>query len=189
MKTTWPAFRSGCLLLAGAALTAFPASAQQAHGAATNTAGPSSSISTVEVGRSGQRTTVRIAGTGDLRYKTSRLDDPTRLVLDFVDTRLAVSRYTVPSDYVPVRDVRLGQSKPELSRVVIDLAKFVPFTVQADGSELTISFSPRDEAFIPTARRPVWKIVTQNLASAKIPEMPLPAWLTGKGMAFARPAV
>ena len=188
MKTKWPAFRFGCLLLAGAALTAFPASAQEAHGAATNTAGPSSSISTVEVGRSGQRTTVRIAGTGDLRYKTSRLDDPTRLVLDFVDTRLAVSRYTVPSDYVPVRDVRLGQSKPGLSRVVIDLAKFVPFTVLANGSDLTISFSSPEEAIIPTPLRPVRKPVKRNLASAKIPEMPLPAGLTGKDMAFARPA-
>jgi len=188
MKTKWPAFRFGCLLFAGAALTAFPTSAQEANEAATPTVGPSSSISRVEVGRSGQRTTVRITGTGDLRYHTSRLDDPARLVLDFVDTRLAVSRYTVASNYVPVRDVRLGQSKPELSRVVIDLAKFVPFTVQADGSELTISFSPRDEAFLPTALRPVRKLVKQNLASAKIPQMPLPAWLTGKGMAFARPA-
>src|SRR3984893_2178812 len=188
MMTKWPAFRFGCLLLAGAAPAAFPPSAQEAHEAATSTAGPSSSISGVEVGRSGQRTTVRITGTGDLRYQTSRLDDPARLVLDFVDTRLAVSRYSVPSDYVPVREVRLGQSKPELSRVVIDLAKFVPFTVQADGSELTISFSPRDEAFIPTALRPVRKLVKQNLASAKIPQMPLPAWLPGKGMAFARPA-
>ena len=188
MKTKWPAFRFGCLLLAGAALTAFPASAQVAHEAATSTAGPSSSISGVEVAHSGQRTTVRISGSGDLRYQTSRLEDPARLVLDFADTRLAVSRYTVPSEYVPVREVRLGQSKPGLSRVVIDLAKFVPFSVQADGSDLTISFSPPDEAIIPTALRPVRERVKQNLASAKVPEMPLPAWLTGKNMAFARPA-
>src|ERR1700737_1512450 len=128
MKIKWPAFRFGCLLLAGAALTAFPACAQEAHEAATLTAGASSSISRVQVGRSGQRTTVHIIGTGNLRYQPSRLDDPARLVLDFVDTRLAVSRYTVPSHYVPVRAVRLGQSKPDLSRVVIDLAEVVPFT-------------------------------------------------------------
>jgi len=44
MKTKWPAFRFGCLLLAGAVLTAFPASAQVAHEAVSSTAGPSSSI-------------------------------------------------------------------------------------------------------------------------------------------------
>jgi hypothetical protein len=92
MKTKWPAFRFGCLLLAGTVLTAFPASAQVAHEAVSSTAGPSSSISGVEVARAGQRTTVRISGTGELRYQTSRLDNPARLVLDFQETNLAVSR-------------------------------------------------------------------------------------------------
>jgi hypothetical protein len=57
MKTKWPAIQFGCLLLAGAALTAFPANAQVAAGAETTTAGPSS-ISGVKVARTGQRTTV-----------------------------------------------------------------------------------------------------------------------------------
>src|SRR6266849_2305568 len=188
MKTMCPAFRFGCLLLAGAALTAFPASAQAAHEAATSTAGPSSSISGVEVAHTGRRTTVRITGAGELRYQTSRLNDPERLVLDFVNTRLAVSRYTVPSKYVPVRSVRLGQSKPDLSRVVIDLAEFVPFSAHAEGSDLTISFASPAEAVVPAAMRPVRNLVKQNLAPARAPRRPLPAWLTGKDLAFARPA-
>jgi type IV pilus assembly protein PilQ len=188
MKTKWPAIRFGCLLLAGAALTAFPASAQVAQVVETSTAGPSSSISGVQVARTAQRTTVRITGTGEFRYQTSRLEDPARLVLDFVDTSLVVSRYTVPSDYAPVRDVRLGQSKPGLSRVVIDLFKFAPYSVQADGSDLTISFAPSTAAVIPVALPVARKPVKQNLASAKVPQMPLPAWLTGKELAFARPA-
>jgi type IV pilus assembly protein PilQ len=188
MMTKWPAIRFGCLLLAGAALTAFPASAQVAQVVETSTAGPSSSISGVQVARTAQRTTVRITGTGEFRYQTSRLEDPARLVLDFVDTSLVVSRYTVPSDYAPVRDVRLGQSKPGLSRVVIDLFKFAPYSVQADGSDLTISFAPSTAAVIPVALPVARKPVKQNLASAKVPQMPLPAWLTGKELAFARPA-
>ncbi len=188
MKTKWPAFRFGCLLLVGAGLTASPSSAQVAQEAATNTARPSSSISAVEVAHTGQRTTVHITGTGDLRYQTSRLDDPARLVLDFVDTNLAVSRYTVRSAYVPVRSVRLGQSKPGLSRVVIDLAHLVPFSVREDNSDLTISFASRAEAVVPVALRPVRKPVKQTLASAKVPQMPLPAGLTGKGLVFAHPA-
>jgi len=187
MKTKWPAIRFGCLLLAGAALTAFPASAQVAQEVDTSTAGPSSSISGVQVAHMAQRTTVRITGTGEFRYQTSRLEDPARLVLDFVDTSLAVSKYRVPSDYAPVRDVRLWQSKPGLSRVVIDLAKFVPYSVQADGSNLTISFVPPAAAVIPAALRAASKPVKQNPASAKVPQMPLPEWLTGRELAFARP--
>jgi type IV pilus assembly protein PilQ len=188
MKTKWPAFRFGCLLLMGAALTAIPASAQVAQEAATSAARPSSSISAVKVAHTRQGTTVRITGTGDLHYQTSRVDDPARLVLDFVDTNLAVSRYTVRSENSPVRSVRLGQSKPGLSRVVIDLAEFAPFRVRGDGSDLTIFFASPAEAVIPVGLRPARKPVKQTIASAKVPRMPLPAWLTGKDLAFARPA-
>jgi type IV pilus assembly protein PilQ len=188
MKIKWPAFRFGCLLLVGAAVAALPACAQVAYEAAKSTAGPSASISDVEVAHAGKQTTVRITGTGELRYQTSRLDDPARLVLDFVDTRLAVSRYSVPSEYVPVRGVRIGQPKPGQSRVVIDLAKAVPFSVQADGSDLTVSFSSPAEVLIPATLHPVTKPVRRNLVSARAPDMPLPAWLTGNGLSFARPA-
>ena len=188
MKMKWPAIRFGCLLLAGAALTAFPASAQVAQEVETSTAGPSSSISGVKVAHTAQRTTVRITGNGEFRYQTTRLEDPARLVLDFVDTSLAVSRHTVPSKYAPVRGVRLWQSKPGLSRIVIDLFQFVPYNVQANGSELAISFVPPAAALLPAALPAARKPVKQNLASPKVPQMPLPASLTGKELAFARPA-
>ncbi len=186
MKTNWPAFRFGCLLLAGAAVAALPASAQVASDAAKTTNAPSAAISAVAVAHAGQQTTVRISGTGDLRYQTSRLNDPSRLVLDFADTRLTLSKYSVPSEYVPVRDVRVGQPKPGQSRVVVDLAEFVPFSVRADDSGLTISFSSPAMVIVPASLRPVTKPARRNLVSAKAPQMPLPAWLTGKNLAFAR---
>jgi type IV pilus assembly protein PilQ len=135
----------------------------------------------------GLQTTVRITGSGELRYHVSRVDNPARLVFDFMDARLAVSRYSVPSAYVPVLDVRMGRPVRGQSRVVIDLDKFVPFNIQADGSELTVSFSSPAEAIIPASLHPVTKPVRRNLASAKAPEMPLPSWLTGKDLALARP--
>jgi type IV pilus assembly protein PilQ len=188
MKTKWPAFRFGCLLLAGAVVTAIPASAQVALETVASTAGPSSSISGVEIARSGQRTTVRISGGGDLHYQTSRLENPSRLVLDFDNANLAVSRYTVRSEHVPVRAVRLGQSRPGLSRVVIDLAEFVPYNVNAEGSDLMVSFTPPAAAVAPAAPRPVAKPAKQSASPAKVPQMPLPAWLTGKELALGRPS-
>ena len=189
MKTKWPAFRFGCLLLAGAAITAMPASAQLAQDAIKSTAGPSSpSISDVRVARTGQQTTVNITGTGDLHYQASRLDNPARLVLDFANTRLSVSKFSVPSEYSPVRDVRMGQSKTDQSRIVIDLSKPFPFTLQSNGAEVIVSFTSPYESVLPATLPHSSKPARQKSVSARVPEMPLPAWLTGTELGFARPA-
>jgi type IV pilus assembly protein PilQ len=188
MKTNWPAFRFGCLLLAGAAAVVLPADAQVAQLTPASVATPGASISAVEVAQPGQQTTVRITGTGELRYQTSRLDSPPRLVLDFADTRLNVGKYKVPSEYAPVLDVRIGQPTPGQSRVVIDLAKAEPFTAQADGSSITISFATPASSETPAALRPARKPAPRRLAAVNVPNMPLPTWLTGKDLGFASPA-
>jgi len=188
MKTNWPAFRFGCLLLAGAAAVVLPADAQVAQLTPASVATPGASISAVEVAQPGQQTTVRITGTGELRYQTSRLDSPPRLVLDFADTRLNVGKYKVPSEYAPVLDVRIGQPTPGQSRVVIDLAKAEPFTAQADGSSITISFATPASLETPAALRPARKPAPRRLAAVNMPNMPLPTWLTGKDLGFASPA-
>jgi type IV pilus assembly protein PilQ len=188
MKTNWPAFRFGCLLLAGAAAAVMPASAQIAQLTPVSVDTPGASISAVEVAQPGQQTTVRITGTGELRYQTSRLDSPPRLVLDFADTRLNIGKYKVPSEYAPVLDVRIGQPNPGQSRVVIDLAKAEPFTAQADGSSITISFATPASLETPAALRPARKPAPRRLAAVNVPNMPLPTWLTGKDLGFASPA-
>ncbi len=189
MKTNWPALRFRCLWLAGAAVAVLPASAQVPPQMPSSVAAPLASISAVEVVQPGQQTAVHISGTGELHYRASRLDSPPRLVLDFADTRLKVQSPKVPSDYSPVLDVRMGQPIPGQSRIVIDLAKQVPFTTQADGSNVTISFQTVAAALAtPAALHAVKKPARTSLASVKAPNMPLPTWLTGTDMGFARPA-
>jgi type IV pilus assembly protein PilQ len=188
MKTNWPALGFSCLWLAGAAVAVPPASAQVAQQRPLSAAAPLASISAVEVAQPGPQTTVRIHGTGELHYQTSRLDSPPRLVLDFADTRLNVEKYKVPSDYAPVLDVRLGQPNPGQSRIVIDLAKPVPFSAQADGSDLTIFFTTPAGLAAPAALHPVRKPAQHTLTAVNVPNMPLPTWLTGRDMGFARPA-
>src|SRR4029077_2528716 len=141
MKTNWPAIGFRCLLLAGAAVAIQPAGAQVNQTSPASTALRPASISAVEVTQPGPQTTVRIKGTGELHYQSSRLDSPPRLVLDFADTRLEVARMRVSSEYAPVLDVRMGQPNPGQSRIVIDLAKSVPFSAQTDGSDVTIFFT------------------------------------------------
>ncbi len=188
MKTIWPAFGFSCLLLAGAAVAISPASAQVAHQTSVNAGALAASISSVEIAQPGQQTTVRISGTGDLHYQTSRLDSPPRLVLDFSATTLNVEKNKVRSEYAPVLDVRLGQPAPGQARVVIDLANQVPFTAQADGSNITISFTTPAPPATPVALRPSKKSAQPKIVAVNVPNMPLPTWLTGKDMGFARPA-
>jgi type IV pilus secretin PilQ/predicted competence protein len=187
MKTKWPTFGLGCLLLAGVAGEALPARAQVAHEMLVSAPARLASISDVEVTRSGQVTTVRVVGTGDLHFQTSRLDSPSRLVLDFAATRLNVERNRIASEYSPVLAVRLGQPVPGLSRVVVDLAKAVPFSTQTDGSGVTISFTAPEDVATPAELHPARRLAPQRLTQVKVPDMPLPASLTGKELGFARP--
>jgi len=188
MKTNWPALGFSCLWLAGAAIAVPPASAQVAQQTPESASAPLASISAVEVAEPGQHTTVRISGTGELHYRASRLDSPPRLVLDFADTRLNVQKMKVASDYAPVVDVRMGQPNPGQSRIVIDLAKQVPYNAQVDGADVTISFETPAATAIPTALHPAKKPALRNLTAVNVPNMPLPTWLTGTDMGFARPS-
>ena len=187
MKTNWPAIRFGCLLLAGYALTALPAGAQLTQVAATISPDPTS-ISKVEVARMGPQTTVQITATGSLRYRASRMDNPPRIVLDFADTRIGVSNNTVLSEQSPVERVRMGQSAAGQSRIVIDLANFVPYEIKPDGPRLVVSFEGSPVSPLPATLRPARKLATRNWTAVKIPDMPLPLWMTGTNFSFARPA-
>jgi len=188
MKINWPALGFPCLLLAGAAVAVLPANAQLVQETPASVAAPRASISAVEVAQPGEQTTVRISGTGELHYQASRLDSPSRLVLDFAGTRLNVGKNKVPSEYAPVLDVRMGQPVPGESRIVIDLAKQVPFSTQSNGSDVTIFFSTPAVPATPAALRPARKPAPRRLAAVNVPNMPLPAWLTGQDLGFARPA-
>ena len=188
MKTNWPALGFTCLWLAGAAVAVQPASAQVAQLKPVSVPAPLASISAVEVAQPGPQTTVSIHGTGELHFQTSRLDSPPRLVLDFAATRLNVEKSKVPSGYSPVLDVRMGQPVPGQSRIVIDLAKLVPFSTQSSGSDVTIFFTTPASQAMPAALRPAKMPAQHKLAAVNVPNMPLPAWLTGREMGFARPS-
>ena len=188
MKIKSPAFGFGSLLLVSAAFAALPATAQDARQAAVSTMAQPASISEVAVVRAGQQTTVRISGTGDLRYTASRLDSPPRLVLDFSGAKMARGLRKISSEYAPVVAVRTGQPVPGTSRVVIDLAKPVPFSAEKDGSGVAITFAGPAAQTAPSDFHPVRRPAKQVMASLRAPEMPLPSSLTDRNMGFARPA-
>jgi type IV pilus secretin PilQ/predicted competence protein len=154
MKTNWPALRHGCLTLASVALGVCPVFAQTQESAST--AAASAVISSVALTQAPQRAAVRVEGEGRLNVHPARMQNPDRLVLDFAGARIAVEKTAIPGVSAPVRGVRIGQYRPDVARVVIDLTVAAPFQLSRDGEAVVIQFespaaTPTEKAFTETA--------------------------------------
>jgi type IV pilus assembly protein PilQ len=136
MKTNWPALRRGYLILAGMAVASSPVLAQT-HAGATSKAAV---ISSVAITQAPERSAVRVEGEGRLEVHAGRMQNPDRLVLDFAGARLAVQKTVIPGISAPVRGVRIGQYRPDVARVVVDLTTATPYEVSRDGEAVVIYF-------------------------------------------------
>ena len=144
MKTNWPALRHGCLILASMALATSPVLAQtQEPSGATATAAV---ISSVAITQAPERAAVRVEGEGLLDVRAARMQNPDRLVLDFTGARLAVQKTVIPGVSAPVRGVRIGQYRPDVARVVIDLTAASPYQLSRDAGAVVIYFSAQPAA-------------------------------------------
>jgi len=138
MKTNWPALRHGYLILASMTLASSPVLAQTREPAvATATAVV---ISSVAITQAPERSAVRVEGEGRLDVHAGRMQNPDRLVLDFAGARLAVQKTVIPGISAPVRAVRIGQYRPDVARVVVDLTTATPYRVSRDGEAVVIYF-------------------------------------------------
>src|SRR2546427_6402297 len=150
MKTNWPALRHGYLILAGMTLATSPVVAQtQAPAGATAT---SAVISSVAITQAPERSAVRVEGEGRLDVHAGRMRNPDRLVLDFAGARLAVQKTVITGISAPVRGVRIGQYRPDVARVVIDLTTATPYQVSRDGEAVVIYFeTPSTTPVLPAS--------------------------------------
>ena len=180
MKTNWPAYRLTAVLLVSLAAIASAASAQTGPPAAS----PATVIASVEIGRSGAQTDVRVLGDGQLSYQVARLHDPERLVLDFSGARLGMQRNFLSSDVKPVRRVRLSQFRPDVTRVVVDLDQSARYSVRNEGKNVIIAFTAEGPAAEPAknAGQPL------TLATLNLGNLPLPESLVQPASGLARPA-
>jgi type IV pilus assembly protein PilQ len=148
MKTNWPAYRFGCLILASMVVAAAPSLAQTQE--PTGVTATASVISSVAITQASQRAAVRVEGEGRLDARASRMQNPDRVVLDFSGTRLAVQKTVIPGLAAPVRGVRLGQFRPDVARVVIDLTSATPYEIARDGGAVVIYFDGQPEPPVET---------------------------------------
>ena len=184
MKTYGSVFRPSGLVLAATMLLPHLAGAQ-APKSATAQATSVTAVAQVSIDRVGQQTIVHVEGDGPLNYHVTRLSDPPRVVVDFDQARLAAPRTAVASDYDPVRRVRLGESRPNQVRVVIDLTSTAQFKVQQKDQELLVAFSDQPQGAAAHSSGQVAKLVVKQDQGAVVKTRVEPA--TGR-QSFRLPA-
>ena len=203
MKTNWPAFRCGCLILTGAVLGVIPASVRGQESAGTNAS--AAVISSVAITQDQQRAAVRVEGAGHLDVHATRIGNPERLVLDFAGARLNVQKTSIPGVSAPVRAVRLGQFRPDVARVVIDLTASAPYQIEQEGGAIVVYLevagqpasgtAPAESAPVQTAKdtphsanAPQASSRDEKSSNATAPQFPLPSELTQPSAALATPS-
>jgi len=165
-------------------------------------------IRQVHLAQNGTTTEVSISGSGPLNYHSIHLQNPDRLVLDFAGSHLTTTEKQIASNLDPVREIRLAQFTPEVSRVVIDLREPARYSIKGEGSTVTVSFvgkvaagtgsssapAPDSAATVTTkSESPVRSEAIGQTVATKPAEIPspaavLPAALTQTSSALATPA-
>jgi type IV pilus secretin PilQ/predicted competence protein len=132
-------------------------------------------IQQVTLSQNGDKTEVNVLASGPLTYHTRRLQNPERLVLDFESSQLKTSTKHIASNLDPVREVRLSQFAPQISRMVIDLRAPAHYNVTASGSGVTVTFAPEAGAVKSAPVETPSNLVT---AKTEVPKMPAEGSIT-----------
>jgi type IV pilus assembly protein PilQ len=173
-----------------------PVSAKSSEAATTPAA--FEAIKQVSLAQNGDQIEVNVVGSGKLTYHVTRLSNPDRIVLDFSGAHLKTSQKNIASNLDPVREIRLAQFTPDVSRVVIDLRSPAHYNVNASGNAVTVAFAsaatggaikstpetqPADVTTTKADTTPTEPVVVPAPVAA------LPAALTGTATALASPAI
>jgi hypothetical protein len=103
----------------------------------------------------------------EARYQSELMDGPYRVVIDFEDTAYRWAKVAVPVAADPVRELRGSQYRKGVARLVIELQRKVPYTIESDREGLRIVI-PRPETPVSLKAAP-----TAALASPATPPPPL----------------
>src|SRR5580698_1501122 len=129
-----------------------PASLKPIAAKSSESNGPSAEFQNIEqvnLAQVGAQTEVNVVGNAKLTYHVSRLHNPDRIVLDFSGAHLKTSEKQIASNLDPVKEIRLAQFTPQVSRIVIDLRTPARYNVNATGNAVTVAF--RAEAATPAS--------------------------------------
>ncbi len=94
----------------------------------------------IETSGSGNATDVQIATDGEASYSAFKLNSPARVVIDLAGIHDKLAKNTINVDNSIVKRIRAAQFKPDVTRVVLDLAEATTYTVTKSGDRLHVTF-------------------------------------------------
>ncbi len=97
----------------------------------------------VDLQSAGELTVVEVVVDGAFEYSQFRLREPERVVVDLEGVVSTTPKSTLAVGHGPVAQIRVGQNQMEpvpISRLVFDLDRFVPPTIERSDSGLTVTF-------------------------------------------------
>jgi hypothetical protein len=145
-------------------------------------------ISNVAITQDAQRIAIRVESARHLDAHAVRLQNPERLVLDFIGARLNFQNAPIPGASWPVRAVRTGQFRPDVARVVIDLTSSAPYQMVQEEHAVVVYLSVQnDDTNAPPAPTSSTRDKTPN-ASLDSPKVSPPSAATRNGSDVSRTA-
>jgi type IV pilus assembly protein PilQ len=132
------------------------------------------SLEEVTAQASDRGVTVRLLGDGNLQARDFVLANPPRIVIDLPGVKNGVRRKVLPVAGEAVSRVRISQfqSAPEpITRIVLDLVRPTPYSVQVDGERLSVVVGGSEtSAAAPPAAEPPVVIAEASPAPAAAPQ-------------------
>jgi type IV pilus assembly protein PilQ len=126
-------------------------------------------LNRVETSGTGDAVEVKIVGDGALRYNAFTLENPSRLVIDVTGVKNGIARPAFNVSDALVKRVRVAQFKPDVTRVVLDLASKSKYQIAQEGDHLRVTFgnaAPMQTAAVAPAAASV-DVVDAKPAPAK----------------------
>ena len=144
-------------------------------------------IREVKLAQNGDSTDVNVVGTGKLTYHAIRLQNPDRLVLDFAGAQLRTPEKQIASNLDPVREIRLAQFSPQVSRVVIDLRQASPYNITSSDTGITVEFTTKSSKGEFGGAKSTPETQPADVTTTKLAPQAVPAPVTILPAAFTQP--
>jgi polysaccharide export outer membrane protein len=138
----------------------------------------SASIEKIQAIDLGRQVQVRVVGSGALSCSPFLLAAPDRLVLDCTGAHVRAGMIPSRVNIDPVVSVRAGQFNTHVARVVVELTGQTPYTVDANGKEVLVTFdlSNRRSPSLPSESKPSDSPVSLvNVQADQVASAPVPA--------------
>lgn len=101
---------------------------------------PAAKLEDVSIIAQGDQVVVRLKTSQLRRYRADLIDTPYRLVLDLEDTTYAWRTTPLVTTAGPLVQIRGGQYRKDVARVVLELRSRVPYSVREEGNSLLVVF-------------------------------------------------